>query len=159
VDSLTDRLPLHATQHDTPIFDQLMAERDQRPLGSLTAADAKEMAAYAAQMAADPDPIVKGFEPTPPQVHVITVVPLREKLGQGAQATRLPDPEPIPLGDPEPRRDPEEPQEEPQDALEAPQKAEEDPEVPQEPEYLCEADTALLEPVAEQTQVMPVVEK
>lgn len=126
------RVPLHLTQHETPIYDRLMAERDHRAPGTLLPEQEEELRLYAAEMAADPDPQIKESailaEMFPPKPRTVAVVPL---------AAKLPDPEPIP-GDEVPPEDPEEPE----DGVPA---VPEEPDDPQGPREAPEAVTVLLE--------------
>lgn len=138
----TEPIKLHQVQHDTPIFDQLLADWGHTP-GTLTEEQEEEMRAYAAELAADPNPVVKGFEPVslviaPGEVEVQpqALTPVVPVIRVGTLADK------------------------PQEAASAPQEAEEAPAEAQEPEYLPEAATQLLErvvPGTEETAVMPAV--
>lgn len=143
----------HEMDHSTPIFDRLMADWGHEP-GTLTSDQEQEMREYAAKLAADPNPIVKGFEPAvltvtvgevreqlpKPVIPVISVGTLADKAAQDAAdvivATAV------------------------EKALEDPQEPEGEPAGTDGPEYLSEAATQLLEritPSAEDTAVMPPV--
>lgn len=149
----TAPIQVQDVDHSTPIFDQLLKDWGHTP-GTLTEAQEEEMREYAAKLAADPNPIVKGFEPAElvltsgevreqlpkPVVPVIAVGTLADKAAQEAADVIVAQAE--------------------EKAVEAVPEPEEDPEDPDAPELLPEAATQLLErvvPATEDTAVMPAV--